>query len=84
MFLLAFLDDTNTVTSHERTATAFPTLQGALMIEMGIHLNPGKTKIWNAAGVKPAGCDVLSRSRKRSTQQPRCGEVQICRRANRG
>ena len=59
--LLTFLDDTNIVTSHERTATAFATLQGALMIETGIHLNPGKTKIWNAAGVKPAGCDVLQR-----------------------
>ena len=59
--LLAFLDDTYIVTSHERTATAFATLQGALMIETGIHLNPGKTKIWNAAGVKPAGCDVLQR-----------------------
>ena len=57
--LLALLDDTHIVTSHERTATAFATLQGALMIETGIHLNPGKTKIWSAAGVKPAGCDVL-------------------------
>ena len=59
--LLAFLDDTYIVLSHERTATVFATLQGALMIETGIHLNPGKTKIWNAAGVKPAGCDVLQR-----------------------
>ena len=48
--LLALLDDTHTVTSHKRTATAFAALQGALMIKTGIHLNPGKTKIWNVAG----------------------------------
>ena len=56
---LAFLDDTYLVTSHERTTTVFATLQGASLTEAGIRLNPGKTKIWNSAGVKPSGCNVL-------------------------
>ena len=57
--LLAFLDDTYLVTSPERTTTVFATLQGALLTEAGIRLNPSKTKIWNSAGVKPPGCNVL-------------------------
>ena len=41
----------------------FCNIAGCAVIETGIHLNPGKTKIWNAAGVKPAGCDVLPADR---------------------
>ena len=31
----------------------------AWLTEAGIRVNPGKTKIWNSAGVKPPGCNVL-------------------------
>ena len=58
--LLAFLDDTYLVTSPERTTTVFATLQGALLTEAGIRLNPGKTKIWNSAGVKPPGVQCFA------------------------
>ena len=31
------------------------------MFSTSIRINPGKTKIWNAVGVKPSGCGVLQR-----------------------
>ena len=59
--LFAFLDDTYVVTSPERVTAVFTSLQRALLVETGIRINPGKTKVWNAAGEKPPGCDVMQR-----------------------
>ena len=60
--LLVFLDDTYVVVPcPDRTKTVYATLQEAMFSSTGIRINPGKTKIWNAAGVKPSGCGVLQR-----------------------
>ena len=60
--LLAFLDDTHVVIPcPDRTTTVYAALQEAMFSTTGIRINPGKTKIWNAAGVKPSGCGVLQR-----------------------
>ena len=60
--LLAFLDDTYVVIPcPDRTTTVYAALQEAMFSTTGIRINPGKTKIWNAAGVKPSGCGVLQR-----------------------
>ena len=60
--LLAFLDDTHVIIPcPDRTTTVYAALQEAMFSTTGIRINPGKTKIWNAAGVKPSGCGVLQR-----------------------
>ena len=60
--LWAFLDDTHVVIPcPDRTTTVYAALQEAMFSTTGIRINPGKTKIWNAAGVKPSGCGVLQR-----------------------
>ena len=37
-------------------------LEESLWSESGIRVHQGKTKIWNAAGEKPTGCDELERT----------------------
>ena len=60
--LLAFSDDTYVVIpSPGKTTAVYAALQEAMLSSTGIRINPGKTKVWNAAGVKPAGCGVLQR-----------------------
>ena len=82
--LLAFLDDTHLVTSPERTTTVFATLQGAPLTEAGIRLNPGKTKIWNSAGVKLQGATFCRWLLKHLTRLLLSGEGQGCPHSNRG
>ena len=58
--MLAFFDDTHVVVPcPDRTTTVNAALQEAMFSTTGIRINPGKTKVWNAAGVKPSGCGVL-------------------------
>ena len=60
--LLAFLDDTHVdVPCPDKTATVHAALQEAMFSTTGIRINPGKTEVWNAAGVKPSGCGVFQR-----------------------
>ena len=56
--LFAVFDDTSFDTSPERVTAVFTSLQGAPW-PRGIHINPGKIKVWSAAGVKPPGCDAM-------------------------
>ena len=53
--LLAFLDDVHTVTTPERVAHSFATLQENLHRHANIRVHLGKIKVWNASGV----CDIL-------------------------
>ena len=58
--LLAFLDDTHVVIPcPDKTKTVYAALQEAMFSTTNIRINPEKSKIWNAAGVKPSGCGVL-------------------------
>ena len=59
--LLAFLDDIHAVTMPERVREVHRVLEESLWSESGIRVHQGKTKIWNAAGEKPPGCDALER-----------------------
>ena len=58
--LLAFLDDTHVV-CPDRTITVHAALLKAMFSTTGIRINSKKTKVWNAVGVKSAGCGVLQR-----------------------
>ena len=60
--LLAFLDDICTVTKPERVRDVHRILEESLWSESGIRVHQGKTKMWNAAGEKPPGCEVLERT----------------------
>ena len=57
--LLAFLDDVYTVTTPERVAHSFATLQEHLHRHANIRVHLGKIKVWNASGVRPRACDTL-------------------------
>ena len=59
---MAFLDDIYTVTMPERVREVHRVLEESLWSESGIRVHQGKTKIWNAAGEKPPGCDELERT----------------------
>ena len=57
--LLAFLDDVYTVTTPERVAHSFATLQEHLHRHANIRVHLGKIKVWNASGVRPRACDAF-------------------------
>ena len=78
--LLAFLD--NTYLAH---TTVFATLQGALLTEAGIRLNPGKTKILEFSRGETFGvCCFYSWSLKHLTRLLLSVEGQSCPHSNRG
>ena len=83
--LLAFLDDTHVVVPcPDRTTTVYAALQEAMFSTTGIRINPGKTKVWNAAGVKPSGCGVLQRIAETYDPTAVCGEDPSCPRTDKG
>ena len=59
--LMAFLDDVHMASDPDRVGPVYATVQDALWEEAGIRIHVGKTKVWNAAGIGPAICDVLER-----------------------
>ena len=57
--LFAFLDDGYTSSPPGRTRTAYDTLAQVLPRKAGIQLHTGKTRVWNAAGVRPVNLEDL-------------------------
>ena len=57
--LMAFLDDIYVVTVPERVVEVHRMLEESLWADAGIRVHQGKTQIWNRAGEKPPGCEVL-------------------------
>ena len=58
--LFAFLDDIYAVCSPSRVGEVYSLIQRHLWEQTGIRVHQGKTKIWNAGGVKPPVADVLT------------------------
>ena len=59
--LMAFLDDVYMASDPDRVGPVYATVQDSLWEEAGLRIHVGKTKVWNAAGIRPAICDVLER-----------------------
>ena len=72
--LFAFLDDVYVTTTPNRVGTVHNILQEELYQHSRIHINIGKTQVWNAAGFRPPACDQLS--------GPGCGGGPGCHRQN--
>ena len=58
--LFAFLDDIYIVCAPSRVGEVCLLLQRHLLEQTGIQVHQGKTKIWNAGGLKPPVADVLT------------------------
>ena len=58
---MAFLDDVYVSTLPDRTSDAHAALEEHLHTKAGICLQYGKTKIWNAQGVKPERINALEK-----------------------
>ena len=58
--IFAYLDDIYIICNPERAVEVFDVVAPALEHHAGIRINLGKTKMWNAAGVKPVGVDDLA------------------------
>ena len=48
--------------SPDRVAPVYALLQQELWRHARIRVHDGKTQVWNRAGLRPAGCDVLDRA----------------------
>ena len=60
--LMAFLDDVYAVTpSPDRVGGIYGSIQENMWVHSSIRIDGGKTQVWNAAGRKPAVCEVLDR-----------------------
>ena len=57
--LLAYLDGIYVITRPDRVGDVHTAVRQNLWIHACVSINNGKTKVWNAAGHKPAGCEVL-------------------------
>ena len=57
--LYAFLDDVYTIVSPARVRPVFDLLSHHLFHSAHIQLNTGKTRVWNAAGLRPANLEGL-------------------------
>ena len=57
--LFAFLDDVYTSSPPGRTRTAYDALAEVLPRKAGIQLHTEKTRVWNAAGVRPVNLEDL-------------------------
>ena len=53
--LFAFLDDVYAVCEPDRARPIFDALAECLQRHCGIGINLGKTRVWNAGGIQPAG-----------------------------
>ena len=58
---MAYLDDIYLVTSPTRVGAVYTTLSTELQRRCHIRVHTGKTRVWNAAGVRPDACDWLER-----------------------
>ena len=56
-YLFAFLDDVYAVVAPDRVRPVYDMLAEAVLEVAGIHLNEGKTRVWNRAGVAPPDID---------------------------
>ena len=59
--LLACMDDIFVITRPDRVGDVCTAVRQNLWIHACSRINNGKTKVWNAAGHKPAVCEVLDR-----------------------
>ena len=59
--LLAHLDDIHVITRPDRVGGVYTAFRQNLWIHACVSINNGKTKVWNAAGHKPAVWEVLDR-----------------------
>ena len=60
--LMAFLDDVYAVTpSPDRVGGILGSIQENMWVHSSIRIDGGKTQVWNAAGRKPAICEVSDR-----------------------
>ena len=59
--LLAYLDDICVITKSDRVGDVYTAVRQNLWIHACVSINNGKTKVWNAAGHKPAVCEVLDK-----------------------
>ena len=57
--LFAFLDDVYVLSPPGRTRTAYDALAEVLPRKAGIQLHTVKTRVWNAAGVRPVNLEDL-------------------------
>ena len=54
--LMAFLDDVYMAFDPDHVGPVYATVQDSLWEEAGIRIHVGKTKVWNAAGIRLAIC----------------------------
>ena len=64
--MFAFLDDIYVTSRPDRVVPIFNILRRELWTHARIQIHLGKTQIWNQAGVKPVGCDVLTMDARRN------------------
>ena len=57
--LFSFLDDIYVLCRPDRATAVYKLVETALLKHTGISCNLGKTRVWNRAGVVPAGVDSL-------------------------
>ena len=57
---LAFLDDAYILAPPHRALQLYHRFEGHTMHRAHLRLNPGKTRVWNSAGVHPHGVDSLA------------------------
>ena len=57
---LAFLDDAYILAPPHRALQLYHRFEGHAMHRAQLRLNPGKTRVWNSAGVHPDGVDSLA------------------------
>ena len=75
--LMAVLDDVYMASDPDRVGPAHATVQDSLWEEAGIRIHVGKTKVWNAAGIRPAICERLGESGPETeSSRPECGGAQ--------
>ena len=58
--MFAFLDDLYVLCSPGRVSEVHKVIQRELWGRANIRVHHGKTKVWNKAGIKPAGCEELT------------------------
>ena len=76
--VMAYLHDNHVVSSPERVEHVHTALDEELLRHCHIRVHAGKTRVWNAAGIRPDACDLLERLAARL-----CGEGRRCPRTSR-
>ena len=57
--IFAYLDDVYALCDPPRVKAIFDLIQDSLLRRAGIQINLGKTRIWNARGIKPDLADEI-------------------------